>query len=453
MADEPTKNTEHKSRFAEALQHLAHQRQLRHADMAASVGLTRAAVSKWMRGEAIPGVDTIELLIAKLDLSLAEADRLRQASGLYPALPPLRLPLAAEDQTLRQIVDAVLDLRRTRPEQAAFVETAILMFLEGAQASPLPQVDVPAHLVPRRVSLGPLERAVEGILDRPVLSRAKAPAPTSAQFDLLLRVARSEAWESKRLIAHALPGLLAQDAAQARPLLEVLREDPPHPFWRTDIRRRAVEALPALYPHDPAAALALLRPQPDDEVYTAIAALEALAGLPAVDDRAADGRAADSDAVRAQILAAWPADGDGAALHYHAALLDQCRADPAAALETMRQHCDGYRLERICTARALALTLPAGPAESLALLRHFLRRGERRRPVEHQNVRRAVVRTVARTLAAGTLPLEPAADVLELLASDEDVHTRRGLVDALPHLLRQDPAAAMHLVNRIIIHD
>ncbi|MBU0491420.1 MAG: hypothetical protein KKB13_06180, partial [Chloroflexi bacterium] len=34
-----------------------------------------------------------------------------------------------------------------------------------------------------------------------------------------------------------------------------------------------------------------------------------------------------------------------------------------------------------------------------------------------------------------------------------DVHTRRGLVDALPHLLRQDPAAAMHLVNRIIIHD
>jgi ketosteroid isomerase-like protein len=273
-------------------------------------------------------------------------------------------------------------------------------------------------------------------------------------FAVFAAVARSPRWELKRRLAEALPALLAIDATWTVPLMEALRDDPPDPENRTDIRRRVLEALPALWRIRPGAVPPLLRWREGDEVYAVLGSLDALAEI-----QASDGQAEALAEIRAELLEQTESEHQEAARLY-AAILERIVTNPDAAIRTIHHYLlDEDRLTRICLARSLQRVLPARPAETLKLMRHFLRQ-ENGRPAEHQNVRRAVARHPVGLIELLGEPEgvwrpyeDDALDLLHALAADQDVHIRRALCDVLSSLLRRAPEVALDLIESHLLQD
>ncbi len=227
-------------------------------------------------------------------------------------------------------------------------------------------------------------------------------------------------------------------------LASTLRDDPPDPQWRTDIRRRVIEAAPALWLVQPEAVAPLLRWREGDEVYAALATLEVLADI---------GDQALTDEVRADVLP-HVAEEHQRAVTLYARLLDDSASDPDAALRAIEGHrADEERLVRICLARSLGRLLPSRPAETLGWMRVFTRR-EEAEPAEHQNVRRAVTRALPGLIALLGGPYdEPALRLLRAMAADEDVHIRRALCDVLPQVADRSRETALDLIEEYLLQD
>ena len=415
-------------------------------DLAVKAGLSGSTISRVESGTRAPlhRRSQVLALARVLGLDQAETDTLLSAADLAPSTAP-ELSLHPRDETLYRIAQELEALRRdpqVLPAQVRFVEESLLLVLRGARAA-LPGVDlavVPSG-APSARALSEEERYLDDLLGDCIA----APSPQgSLPFTVLAAVARSPRWELKRRLAEALPALLEVDAARTVALMETLRVDPPDPEWRTDIRRRAIEALPALWQVCPQEVAPLLRWREGDEVYAGLAILDALfeMGNPALAAQA-----------RADLFAhARPRDAE--ALRIYAEILDRCTADPDGALAIVAaRREDEARLIRICIARALHRLLPVRPAETLKLMRSFLRR-EGGQPVEHQNVRRALARHPAGLIALLDSPYDEAAlALLEMLTADEDVHIRRAICDALPGVVDRAPEVALDLIERYLLQD
>lgn len=115
--------------------------------------------------------------------------------------------------------------------------------------------------------------------------------PGSALFDVLDKICesqQSDAWETKRRIAEALPALAEADAKRALKIVKTLRGDWDEARYKSDLRRRAVEALitPMRRGHSPLLdrvrseeVIPLLQARDGDQVFTAFAIAEALGDL------------------------------------------------------------------------------------------------------------------------------------------------------------------------------
>lgn len=106
-----------------------------------------------------------------------------------------------------------------------------------------------------------------------------------ALFDVFETICRGQEWEMKRRVAEALPALGEIDSKRALEVARILRDDWEPTRWRSDLRRRAVEALvipatksrlPLLHRVNPNDIAPLLQLREKDEVYTAMAVVEAL---------------------------------------------------------------------------------------------------------------------------------------------------------------------------------
>jgi len=415
-------------------------------ELAIKVGLSGSTISRVESGTRGPlhRRSQVLALARVLDLDQAESDALLSAADLAPSTAP-ELSLHPRDETLYRIAQELEALRRDPqivPAQVRFVEESLLLVLRGARAA-LPGVDlavVPSG-APSSRSLSEEERYLDDLLGDCIAN----PSPQgSLPFTVLAAVARSPRWELKRRLAEALPALLEVDAARTVALMETLRVDPPDPEWRTDIRRRVIEALPALWPVCPEAVSPLLYWREGDEVYAGLAMLDALFEI---------GDPALATEVRANLFAHARAR-DQRALRIYAEILDRCTADPGGALAIVAAHReDEGRLVRICVARVLHRLLPTRPAETLKLMRSFLRR-EEGQPVEHQNVRRALARHPAGLIALLDSPYDEAAlALLEALTADQDVHIRRAICDLLPDVVDRSPEVALDLIERYLLQD
>jgi len=424
-------------------------------DLAVKAGLSASTISRIEGGSRSPlGKRRQILAIAKaLDLQQDEVDTLLSAADLAPSTAP-EMSLHPRDETLYRLAQELRALRsdpQVSQAQVRFVEESLLLVLRGARAA-LPSVDLTV------LSSGALSQIPVGGAARTLTQEERylddllgdfLADPTSKRtmpFTVLAAVARSPHWELKRRLAEALPALLERqvDVERTVALVEELRSDPPDPTWRTDIRRRVIEALPALWQIDPERAAPLLHWQEGDEVYAGLATLDALADI---------GPAAPTEAVRAGLLArANPSDRQ--ALVIYADLLDSCAADPAAALAIISAHRESEsRLVRICIARALHCLLPARPAETLKWMRTLMRRQDDR-AVEHQNVRRALTRHLDSLIVLLDGPYdEPMLALLQAFAGDEDVHIRRAVCDVLPDLATQAPDIALDLIEDALLQD
>jgi len=296
---------------------------------------------------------------------------------------------------------------------------------------------------PTTRSLGEEERYLDDLLGDYITTPS---LQQRVPFTLLAEVARSPRWELKRRLAEALPALIGIDIARAIQLMATLRADPPDPEWRTDIRRRAIEAIPALWRACPEAATVapLLTWREGDEVYAALATLDALEEI---------GSASLKTEIRENILAHTLQEHRPAVMMY-GDILTKYASDPDAALALIDAHrTDEKRLTRICIARALHRLLPARPAEILKWM-HGLLRQENGQPVEHQNVRRALARQTRGLIALLDGPYDQTAlTLLRTLVADEDIHIRRAICDVLPDVVVQSPQIALDLIEEYLLQD
>ena len=420
-------------------------------DLAIAAGISASTISRLESGSRSPlhRRGQVLALARALGLEQGETDALLSAADLAPSTAP-ELSLHPRDETLYRIAQELESLRsdpQVTLAQVRFVEETLLLVLRGARAA-LPAADlaVLSSGTPDGRSLSEEERYLDDLLGDAIADPGARDAAQrrTVPFAVLAAVARSPRWELKRRLAEALPALVAISVPHTVALMRTLRADPPDPAWRTDIRRRVIEALPALWARDRDAVLELLRWQVGDEVYAGLATLDALVEI---------GDPALAETVRADLLA-HAAGEDARALRAYAETLDLCRTAPDRALEAIARHrADPSRLVRICAARFLHRLIDVRPAEALKAMRGLLRR-EMGRPVEHQNVRRALARHAGALVALLAGPYdESALQLLHTLAADEDVHIRRTISDVLPDVIAVSPEVAIDLIDRYLLQD
>jgi hypothetical protein len=300
-----------------------------------------------------------------------------------------------------------------------------------------------------RPQLSPEESLIDDLLGE-ILSRGETH-PLDTLFDALKEAARGERWEMKRRVAEALPRLVQMQPEATLELAALLRQDY-HLDYRADIRRRVVEAAPALYRHRPEAALALLASREQDEVYVAMATVEALHDLER--DGLISARVA-AQYVQALRLAE-PVHRE--AIDFLHRLLQESSAVPDAALARMEENkAHPERIFRICIQRTAPRLLPQRPDAALAVLAYFLRRDKAGQPAEHQNLRRPVSRALPDILAllsqATPERTEKINDLLAALARDPDIHVRRALGDALDRLAAINAELGVMVLDSLIEDD
>lgn len=257
-------------------------------------------------------------------------------------------------------------------------------------------------------------------------------------------------WEIRRRIAEALPGLCRLDVSGAEHLMEALRLDTDD-VRGVDIRRRVIEAFPALFEVSPLSlpvTISLLRSRPDDDIYVALATVEACSEL---------------QMMAKQLLESGL---DSSKLHEDTrsktitALLQQGQTELAKIERQLLTHWEGKERESLqfslalhnllCAPDTLLLSLREGlqSPDKLAqwVAARYLERILLSRPLEtlelyqlllHTTSRRNVRRTVAKALPGLLQCLKEASlstralarAVISDLASDPDIYIRRAIAD------------------------
>lgn len=218
--------------------------------------------------------------------------------------------------------------------------------------------------------------------------------PGSVLFDTLGRIAQEDDYEQKRRVAEALPALARMNPDRTLGLMRELRDDWDDK-WKSDLRRRVVEALvvpvaqkePTILDLTrPREVAALLRLRDGDEIYTAMAVAEVLAEwLPRTSKIAVAARAE-----YAETVASTYGEDERRGLDALTSILAKIRESPAEAARLTREILEcGSLFERIGAVRAAVRYVDRLPSrDSLELLSVASQD-------EHRYVRRAVAREMS----------------------------------------------------------
>lgn len=263
-------------------------------------------------------------------------------------------------------------------------------------------------------------------------------------------------WEIRRHITEALPGICKFDAPGGCQVLENLRLDRDDKY-RVDIRRRVVETLVTLFDCDASSTLLsriieILRPQPGDEIYVALATIEACGDIlvrlrqeqKRTREEASKGTSlarllppeqVEISKIQRQLLVMWEGS-DLECLQYSLALHDQLCA-PEAILLSIREGLQSEdKMLQLVAARYLERVLPLKPMETLQVYQYVLQVATSR------NVRRTVARATPSLLQCmneSSLPIRTLVrTVLISLAQDSDIHIRRTVADYAMQLFHLD---------------
>lgn len=270
-------------------------------------------------------------------------------------------------------------------------------------------------------------------------------------------------WEIRRRIAEALSPLCRLDIAGTERLMEALRTDLDERRG-PDIRRRVIEALPALFgvaPQSLPTIVRLLQPRPDDDIYVALATVEACGDIQVgaryllehSEERAAPDleeqiacHLPDIARIQRAILAGWEGVTQES-LQFSMALHNLLPA-PDTLLISLREGIASHEmLIQLVTVRYLERILPARPAEALQLY-ELLLRGETRK-----NVRRPVAKALPallQCLKETSLSVRALArSIILALAGDPDVPIRRAVADHTMQIFAIDREFLLVLLKRM----
>lgn len=272
--------------------------------------------------------------------------------------------------------------------------------------------------------------------------------PEGYQSQVILRIFddmlhHGAPWEIRHRIAEVLPDLFKLDTIKAESLMKQLRLDRDE-IYGVDIRRRVIETLPDLFnvfPRSISNIIQLIQPVTGDDIYVALATIEAcediqasiknllckeLAHLPEISvDRLQQGRV-EISRIERQLLLAWN-NVERECLQFSIALHNLLAA-PDTLLISLQEGLEAKeKLIQLVAARYLERVLPSSPLEILELYKTMLHATER------SNLHRTVAKALPallRLLKEASLPIRALTrEVVCDLAMDPDVHVRRAVAD------------------------
>lgn len=260
-------------------------------------------------------------------------------------------------------------------------------------------------------------------------------------------------WEIRRRIAEALPGICRLDMAGAEHLMETLRMDMDE-VRGADIRRRVIEALADLFAAAPASlpdVIRLLRPRPGDDIYVALATIEASSDIQIIGKQflekqqsnaptdeplgTATQSLSDLPKIQRQILSNW--DGNELECLQFSLSLHNLLCAPDTLLLSLEEGLQSPEKQlKYVAARYLERLLPIRPLETLALYQTLLQATTRR------NVRRTVAKALPallHCLKESSLAVRTQARaVIVALSNDPDIYIRRAVADHATHIAQID---------------
>ncbi len=347
------------------------------------------------------------------------------------ALTNVAHPLGQRDQTYLDQIAQLVGTLYTELEEGTNVDTE--------ESSPTPQAV--------EDMLAAIDQLTGNILAGEVSAGNYQPQLIVQTLDTLREGAP---WEIRRRIAEALPGLCRLDVPGAEHLMEALRLDSDD-VRGVDIRRRVIEALPALVEVSPLSltvAISLLRLRPDDDIYVALASVEACGDIQArtkqllesgqVPSKQREEATAESlttllqqsqteiAKIERQLLTNWESK-EREGLQFSLALHNLLCAPDTLLLSLREGLYSPDKLTQWVAARYLERILLTRPLETLELYRLLLHTTSRR------NVRRTVAKALPgllQCLKEASLPTRALARaVISDLASDPDIYIRRAVAD------------------------
>lgn len=269
--------------------------------------------------------------------------------------------------------------------------------------------------------------------------------PKETIFAVLEKLARRGNYEIKRKITEALPGLIMRNTKHSLKLMRILRFDY-NEKWKTDNRRRVVEAIPYLIKNSYLEVDDFLRVREDDEFYVVIAVVETLDCLKSVSSEKAN--------KLIELIENQLKDKKKVFVSWLLNLLEKIRLEPKGAIEMMKEVIynktpslileTGDDVYRISIARNLPQLLRIFPDDVLEMMNVLVK------PEEHKNVRRPLVRPV-RDLVEFMLKEKAYKNKVEkvvwLLSTDEDEIIPGTFFDNFPYFIKIVPELSKRVVD------
>jgi transcriptional regulator with XRE-family HTH domain len=433
--------------FGAALRRLREQIGLKQREVADAMDIPQPVLSRLETGNQSPrDRQTVIDLAAAMDLSPTQTDELLEAAGFQPQslfdIPGLDL----RDENLRALFYEVTAVQSEGdPTWAAGLIEAMRIMLKGARFMRTEAVSGLAPVPPPEPSrLSAEEKEADTLLSTILSGEVEA-----GEMARLLSALESGTlpWELRRRMSEALPTLVKLDADITFRLATILRGDYDPLRWHTDVRRRVVEAVPALYTHDPEQGLDLLEPRPQDQVYVHIAIAEALHDIEGIDP-------ADADRIRHTLTEQEMAEHVGM-IEFLTGLLYQIgEGNQRSALEVMKAASSRHRIFRTCVMRTLSRLLDTEVTVDALWLMLYLYRRTEGRIAEHRNVRRPAVMAFPKLISL--LDREGEAALLARMmiwqfAQDEEAIARRAVADELPRLMTSHRDFADQLADDLLM--
>jgi len=273
-------------------------------------------------------------------------------------------------------------------------------------------------------------------------------------------------WEIRRRIAEALVGLCRLDVSGAEHLMEALRLDVDD-VRGVDIRRRVIEALPALFEASPQSLptiIRLLRPRAGDDIYVALATVEVCGDIQVEAKQLLEkcsstvfaGELSEEDIVQQGIVEVSKVQREllisregieRECLQFSLALHNLLCA-PDTLILSLREGLDSTEQKmQLVAARYLERILPSRSVEALEMYKTLL----------HGTAQRNVRRTVAKALPVllhclkeSSLPIRARArSVIGDLAIDPDIYIRRAVADHAMQIFHIDREFLLVLLRQM----
>ncbi len=282
--------------------------------------------------------------------------------------------------------------------------------------------------------------------------------PGDALFKVLLELCRHGEWELRRRIAEALPMLGEINPKRTLDLVVVLREDWDGTKWRADLRRRAVEGLinpppdrglALIHKIKPSLIETLLQLRGNDDVFTAIAILEALVEMEVIDESGATRLREELMNFARKSLSAEQFQG----MEKLAELLEQSKTldvfELAKSIDALARSENIYI--RVVAARNVWRLFNKLPGEALAIMEWLAQ------PIQHKYVRRANVKERSMEFITRMIKGEQyrakAEALLRSLISDPDEIIRVTAFDSAEALKDDESELLKELCDSVIARE